>query len=212
MNIHLKQRVITRGVTLAESSAAVMMVHGRTQTTNDILELADRIDLPGVHYLAPQAADNSWYPSGFMAPLADNEPSLSYALESYHARVSDLLKQGIPKTRLVLLGFSQGACLTAEYAVRHPGRYGGIVLFTGGVIGPVGTEWVNSGSFQGTPVFLGASDIDSWVPEPRVLETGFVFKQMGADTTTRIYKGMGHIVNDEEIEFARKMIKQVLSN
>jgi len=209
MNIHLQELVVTRGESVADCSAVVMMVHGRNQTTDDILELVDRINLPGVHYLAPQAAGKSWYPSGFMAALEDNEPYLTYALECYHTRISELLAQGIPRTKLVLLGFSQGACLTAEYAVRNPGRYGGIVLYTGGVIGPEGTQWNQAGSFQGTPVFLGSSDTDSWVPESRVHETAHIFKQMGAETTTRIYKGMEHIINDDEVEFARRLIQQV---
>ncbi|MGG2198961.1 MULTISPECIES: alpha/beta hydrolase [Paenibacillus] len=211
MNIHLQQPVVTRGVPLDKSSAVVMMMHGRNQTTNDILELADRISLPDVHYVAPQAAGNSWYPNGFMSPLNDNEPYLSFALDCYHTRISELLEQGIPVTKLVLLGFSQGACLTAEYAVRRPGRYGGIVLYTGGVIGPEGMQRNVEGSFLDTPVFLGSSDIDGWVPEQRVLETAALYKQMGADTEARIYKDMDHIVNDDEIAFARALIRQVQS-
>lgn len=146
-----------------------------------------------------------------MEELSANEPNLSYALECYHLRVAELLAQGIPKSRLVLLGFSQGACLTAEYAVRHADRYGGIVLYTGGVIGPEGTKWEYGGSFKGTPVFLGSSNVDDWIPEARVHETAAIFKRMGADTTTRIYKGMEHIVNDDEIAFARRLIQQVQS-
>lgn len=212
MNIHLKQPVVKRGAPIEEARAVVIMVHGRNQTTEYVLDLADRINLSDVHYVAPQAAENSWYPSGFMAALSDNEPHLSYALDCYHKQVSELLEQGVPKHKLVLLGFSQGACLTAEYAVRHPDKYGGIVLYTGGVIGPNGTKWNHGGSFQGTPAFLGSSDIDDWVPEPRVHETATVLKQMGADVTACIYKGMDHLVNDDEIAFARRIIQQVQEN
>lgn len=211
MNSHLEQPVIRRGVPLKESRAAVIMMHGRNRTTEDILGLVDRINLPEVHYLAPQAAENSWYPSGFTAPLEENEPYLSDALDCCHARVSMLVEQGVPKSKIIWLGFSQGACLTAEYTVRHPDEYGGIVLYTGGVIGPGGTTWNKGGSFQGTPVFLGSSDIDSWVPESRVHATAAVFKQMGAKTTTEIYKGMDHLINDEEVMHARRMIERVQS-
>lgn len=209
MNMHLHERVILHGTPLKDCSAVVFMVHGRNQTTDYVLDLADRINLPGVHYLAPQAAGNSWYPSGFMAELSDNEPHLSCALDCYGVRISELLEQGIPKKKLVLLGFSQGACLTAEYVARNADRFGGVVLYTGGVIGPEGTEWNYGGSLKGTPVFLGSSDIDSWVPERRVYETAAVFKRMGADVTARIYKGMDHLVNDDEIAFARSVIQQV---
>lgn len=212
VNTHMEQPAITRGASLAECRAIALLVHGRNQTTSDILEIAERIALPAVHYVALQAAGNSWYPLSFMAAITDNEPYLSQALECYDARVTELLANGVPRTKLVLLGFSQGACLTAEYAVRHAAdRYGGIVLYTGGVIGPAGTQWEYGGSLQNTPVFLGSSDIDDWVPEARVRETEAVFRRMGADTTLRIYQGMDHVVNDDEIAFARWLLQRVQS-
>lgn len=209
MNIHLEQPVVTAGPPLEESTAVVLLYHGRGQTTGYVLELAERINVPDVHYVAPQAAENSWYPAGFMEERSKNEPYLQYALDSYHERVTELLAKGVAKERLILLGFSQGACLTAEYAYRNPDRYGGIILYTGGLIGPPETQWNKEGSFGGTPVFLGSSDNDSWVPESRVHTTDDVFKRMDAEITKRIYKGMGHEVNDDEIVFARKLIQKV---
>jgi len=192
--------------------AVVMVIHGRNQTTDYSIELIKRLNLPQVHCIAPQAAENSWYPNGFMAQIEENEPHLSYALESYRVRISQVLARGIDQEKLVLIGFSQGACLTAEYVYRNHGRYGGVVLFTGGLIGPKGISWDISGDLQGTPVFLGSSDVDEWVPEDRVLETAEVFKQMEAKVKTTIYKDMDHTVNDIEIEEARKIIRNVLQN
>ncbi|WP_158735740.1 alpha/beta hydrolase [Alteribacillus sp. YIM 98480] len=209
MSTHLEQPVIRQGASLLQSKAVVVMMHGRSQTTDDILSLVDRIDLPDVHYMAPQAAGNSWYPKGFMEKLSENEPHVSDALKSYHARITSLLEEGVPLNKIVLAGFSQGACLTAEYALRHPGRYGGLLLFTGGALGPEGTRWKPNGSFNETPVFLGSSDVDSWVPEKRVHETAAAFEQAGAHVTKKIYKGMDHLVNDEEIAAAREMIQKV---
>ncbi|MCM3713368.1 dienelactone hydrolase family protein [Alkalihalobacillus oceani] len=209
MNIHLQQPVVRRGPAVSEAQAVVFMVHGRDQTTEYVLNLVDRIQLPDVHYVAPQAAQNSWYPVGFMKEIAENEPYLSYALDCYEQRISELVAEGIPKSKIVLLGFSQGACLTAEFAVRRPERYGGIIVYTGGVIGPDGTKWNSQGSFQNTPVFLGSSDVDEWVPEQRIHDTAAIFNKLGAQTKTVIYKGMGHEINDDEIDFARELIRNV---
>lgn len=211
MNVHLEQPLYHAGVSLEKCKALVMLVHGRHQTAQYMLSLVDRINMPQVHYVALQAANNSWYPQKFMAPLEQNEPHLRFALETYHTHITQLVQQGIAKSKIVLLGFSQGACLTAEYAVRHADRYGGILLFTGGVIGPEGTRWNYEGEFKGTPIFLGCSDQDEWVPEHRVHETAEIFKRMGADTTVKIYKGMGHIINDDEIEQARNILGQVIA-
>lgn len=210
-NVHLATPPVTRGAPLAACSAVAVMVHGRNQTVDYMWDLAERIDLPDVHYVALQAAGHSWYPSGFMADTTENEPFLGHALEAFDARIQELLASGVPRTKMVLLGFSQGACLTAEYAVRYARRYGGIVLYTGGVIGPPGTQWVFPGSFQDTPVFLGTSDPDDWVPVRRVRETEVVFRAMKAATTLRIYPGMGHVVNDEEIDWARTLLQRVSS-
>ena len=186
-----------------------VMMHGRGRDTDDILGLADRVGIEDFSYLAPAAHEGSWYPYSFLEPIEKNEPRLSYALELYDEAVNGLLEQGIPRRRIVLAGFSQGACLTAEYAVRHADRYGGILLFTGGLIGPPGTRWEYGGSFGGTPVFLGTSDVDEFVPEERVRESAKVFEGMGADVTLRVYAGMDHAVNDDEIAVARNIIRGI---
>ena len=210
-NPHKGQPVATRGKLLDEDRGVVVMIHGRGRDTDDILGLADRIGDENVTYLAPAAKDNSWYPHPFMEPIEKNEPYLSYALEVYNDLINKLVGEGIPKRRIVLAGFSQGACLTAEYAVRSADRYGGILLFTGGLIGPPGTRWRHEDSFGGTPVFLGTSDVDEFVPEERVRESARVFERMGAKVDLRVYPGMDHIVNDDEIAAARKILQEVAS-
>lgn len=211
MNPHQGQPVTSRGTPLGQSEAVAVMMHGRNHSPEIILELADRINLPSFTYLAPAAANNTWYPSGFMDKFENNEPYLSYALEVYDQLVADLLNKGIAREKIVLIGFSQGACLTAEYAVRHAGRYGGIIIFTGGLIGPPGTRWDYEGSFHATPIFLGSSDTDAWVPLERVRESTRIFKQMGAEVTERIYPGMDHLVNDDEIACARTIMERVIT-
>lgn len=210
MNPHLKEKVIRRGTPLKDSKAIVILVHGRGQTAETMFELIERMNLTDTHYILPQAADNSWYPYGFMKTLSENEPYLSYSLECYQNWLNELFEQNISPKMIVLLGFSQGACLTAEYAVRNPQRYGGIILLTGGVIGPEGTSWEKNGSFDGTPVFLGSSDVDEWVPEKRVHESADIFLEMGGNVIKRIYKGRDHVVNDDEISFARKIIQNIM--
>ncbi len=209
MHHHEGQPVIMRGRPLKESHAAAIMMHGRGRTTDDILELADRIGNSAFTYLAPTARDNTWYPYSFMEATEKNEPFLTSALAIYDTLIAQLLEKGFSKEHIVLLGFSQGACLTAEYAVRHADRLGGIVLFTGGLIGPPGTSWNYPGSFQGTPIFLGASDVDGFVPLERVRESTVVFEQMGAQVIERVYPNMDHIINDDEIAIARSMMQAV---
>ena len=144
-----------------------------------------------------------------MAEREKNEPGLSSALYTLAALVNDVVAKGVPRERIVLLGFSQGACLTSEFAARNAARYAGIVAYTGGLIGPPGTAWNYGGSFDRTPVFLGCSDIDGHVPKTRVDESAAVFTRMGASVTERIYPGMGHLVNDDEIAFTQRLMDQV---
>lgn len=187
------------------------MVHGRDRETDDILGIADRLDLPEVAYLAPAAFEGSWYPNRFMEPLATNQPRLDQALECVGTLVAELTAVGIDTRRIVLLGFSQGACVVSEYAVRNARRYGGIIAFTGGVIGPPGTRWDYPGRFDGTPILLGTSDVDEWVPMARVQETARVMRGMGAEVEEIVYPGMDHIVNDDEIARAHNLIKRALN-
>lgn len=195
---HQGQPLRQAGAPLGSARAALVLVHGRGATAEDILTLAAEVDLPGFAYLAPQAAGNTWYPYRFLAPLADNEPGLSSGLAAIAAALERLAGAGIPPERTILLGFSQGACLSLEFAARHARRYGGLVGLSGGLIGPDGARRDYPGSLGGTPVFLGCSDVDPHIPKERVLHT--------AEVTARLYAGMGHTVNLDELDFVRRMM------
>ncbi len=186
----------------------MILVHGRGASAEDILTIADELMLSGVAYLAPQAAGSAWYPNPFMAPLEANEPYLSSALEVLSSLLSKV-EASIPAEKVVLLGFSQGACLTLEFAARHARRYGGVVGLSGGLIGPDNTPRDYSGDFQRTPVFLGCSDVDPYIPKERVIETGKVFERMGADVTVSLYPRLPHTVNADEIEAVRKIVSAI---
>jgi len=203
---HAGQPVIEAGLPLGQAPAAVIMVHGRGAGPENILDLVPRLERPNLTYLAPSAANRTWYPRSFMAPIASNEPGLSSALGVLASLLARIEAAGIPRSRVVLLGFSQGACLAAEFAVRHASHFGAVVVFSGGLIGPPGTRWDFDGSFDGTPVFFGCSDVDAHVPASRVLESADVFTRMGADATRRIYPGMGHLINEDEIAFAQLLL------
>jgi predicted esterase len=194
-----------RGPAVADASAVVVLLHGRGRDPDDVLELAERIGLGDIAYLAPAAPGNSWYPQSFLAPPEDNEPWLSRAL----ATVDELVRSVGDPRRVVLAGFSQGACLASEYALRNVRRYGGLLLYTGGFIGPPGSRPARTGSFDGTPAFLGSADPDDWVPAERVAETAGVLESLGARVTTRIYEGMDHLVNDLEIAAGRDLLRGV---
>ena len=207
---HQGQPIVHAGVPLKQSRAVVIMLHGRGASPQDILELQPYLSGPGVSYLAPAAAGPTWYPYSFLSPLDRNEPSLTSALEIVGELVADVEAQGVPRARVVLLGFSQGACLASEYAVRHPARYGAVIAFSGGLIGPPGTIWERTGSFDGTPVFLGCSDIDPHIPLARVNESADVFSRMGAEVIKKIYPGMGHTVSEDEISHGRGLLARLL--
>jgi phospholipase/carboxylesterase len=209
-NPHLGQPVLASGAPLEGCRAAALLFHGRGRTPEEMIALAARMAVPGVAYLAPTAAGNSWYPYSFLEPLERNEPALTHALAAYAAFVGELLARGIDRGRLVLIGFSQGACLTAEYAVRHTGRYGGVVLFTGGLIGPPGTRWEQSGAFDGTPIFLGGSMVDAFVPVARMRESAAIFRALGAQVTEQFYDQAGHIVTDGELVAARAIMQSAV--
>lgn len=206
---HADPQSVMAGLPLAESRRAVVMVHGRNASPRNILDLVPRLDRPAFSYVAPAAANNTWYPFSFLEQVAKNEPYLTSAMSRLERVVADLHAAGIPSERIALLGFSQGACLAAEFAYRHAQRFGGVVLFSGGLMGPPGTSWHSSRSFGGTPVFLGCSDIDAHVPQWRVDESADVFDRMDAVVTKRIYPGMGHLVSDDEIAAAQSLLDQV---
>ena len=185
---------------------AVIMIHGRGAGPRNILELVPSLERPDAAYMAPAAAGGTWYPQSFMAPMERNEPGITSGIAVVHSLIDEALAAGIASDRLVLLGFSQGACLVSTAAQRRPQRFGAIVVLSGGLIGPPDATWDEHGDFASTPVFLGCSDVDSHVPESRVRETAALFERMGADVTMRIYPGMGHLVNDDEIAWTRKRL------
>ena len=207
---HAGQPILAGGAPLDAAAAAMVMVHGRGATAESILALAQLFGREDFAYLAPAAAENTWYPYSFLAPLEQNEPWLSSALAAVGRAVEHATSVGVPAERLMLLGFSQGACLTLEYVARHPGRYGGVAALTGGLIGPDGTAREYGGSLAGTPIFIGSSDPDPHIPRQRVDESAAVLGGLGASVTRRIYPGMGHTVNEDEIQHIRVMMEDVL--
>src|SRR5262245_12497373 len=203
---HQGQPVLAAGEPLERAQAAMVLVHGRGATARDILTLTAELNQPGFAYLAPQAAGNTWYPYSFLAPIERNEPYLSSALATLGQVLEQIAAAGIPAERTILLGFSQGACLATEFAARNARRYGGLVGLSGGLIGPDGTPRDYPGALDGTPVFLGCSDVDPHIPAARVQHSAEVLRRLGGDVTARLYPGMGHTVNEDEIEFVRQMM------
>ena len=206
MDPHHGQPVVSEGAPLGQGRAVVIMVHGRGASPDAILSLVPRLARPAVTWLAPVAAGNMWYPYSFLSDTAKNEPFLSSALASLGRLVDDLGARGIARRNIVFLGFSQGACLSSEFLVRNPGTWGGLVVLSGGLIGPPGTTWPESGSFGQMPAFFGCSDVDSHIPRERVEDSAAVFERMGASVTVRLYAGMGHVVNEDEIDHAKAVI------
>lgn len=194
------------GMPIGTARAAVVLIHGRGASADGMLGLTDAFATSDVAYLAPQAPRGSWYPYSFLAPLDDNQPDLDHALDIIATLITDLNREGMPSERIVLLGFSQGACLSLEYAARNARRYGGVVGLSGGLIGPDGVQRAYQGSLQGTPVFLGCSDVDAHIPLARVEHTAEVMSGLGGEVTKRIYPGMGHTIAQDEIDHVRKML------
>ena len=207
MKPHAGAPLATAGMPLGNSPAIMIMVHGRNAAPANILDLVPRLGRPDFTYLAPAAAGKTWYPFSFMADTETNEPSLSSGLWVLEHLVDDVVARGIRKDHIILLGFSQGACLMSEFAIRHADRFGGVIAYSGGLIGEPGTTWEYPGTFAGTPVFLGCSDVDAHVPKTRVDESAAVFSRMVAVVTERIYPGMGHTVNDDEIAFTQTLME-----
>jgi predicted esterase len=192
------------------------MLHGRNAGPENILDLVPRLARPQCQYVAPAAPGRTWYPYSFMADIASNEPSLSNALAHVRKVIDDAINRGVAREKIVLLGFSQGACLATEFMIRNASRFGGLIAFSGGAIGPPGTTWATESSdgtekdFHGMPVFFGCSDVDAHVPAERVRESAAITAKMNATVTTRIYPGMGHLINDDEIAQAQALLDQVL--
>lgn len=207
---HQKLMPETHGASLDEAEGAVILVHGRGATAQSMFPMADEFGRSEVHYIAPRAENHTWYPYSFLAPTDKNQPGISSGLQLLHDTFPGLIEEGLDPEQIMLLGFSQGACLATEFVARHPQKMGGVVAFSGGLIGPEIDARQYDGSVDNTPVFLGCSDADPHIPKERVDETEEVFKKLNGNVTKRIYEGMPHTVNEDEINFVRGMIEEML--
>ncbi len=207
MTLHEGLPVLSAGEPLDHATRAMIMVHGRGASAEDILRLSDELAAPEMAYLAPQAANNEWYPRRFMVETALNEPWLGSGLDVIGGLVTRCTAAGIPHERIYLLGFSQGACLAVEYAARNPARYGGIYVLSGALIGGETEPRPKvEGSLAGTPVFLGCSNSDPHIPAERVRLSATQLKDLGAAVEMKLYPLMGHTVNAEEVQIVRGML------
>jgi len=200
------KETIKAGKSLDQAEKVLIMIHGRGGTAEDILSMAEYLNVSGFALVAPQATNNTWYPQSFLAPRAANEPSLSNALNTIKETVLNLEKEGFSKEQIYFLGFSQGACLTLDYVASNAARYGGVVAFTGGLIGEAVDHRNYHGDFDGTPIFIGSSDPDMHVPVSRVKESTTLLEDMGARVTEIIYENMGHTISHSEIAQVNKLI------
>jgi phospholipase/carboxylesterase len=201
-----QKNIITAGKELSEESKVLILLHGRGGSAEDILSLASHLQVPDFTLLAPQATNQTWYPYSFLAPPAQNEPWLSSALSLLEEVIEEVKQEGVPPEQIYFAGFSQGACLTLEFVTRNAARYGGVVAFTGGLIGDKIYPENYNGDFGGTPVFIGTSDPDPHVPVERVYATTNILKSMNAAVMEKIYTGMGHTINHDEIDQANKIV------
>jgi phospholipase/carboxylesterase len=205
----MTSNVIRAGAPLGAARAAMILVHGRGASAEGMLGLADAFGADDIAYVAPRARSGSWYPYSFMAPIAQNEPHLSSALKTISDVVEDLERQGMPAEKIVIAGFSQGACLALEFAARNARRFGGVAALSGGLIGPEGMPRDYAGSLADTPVFLGCSDVDFHIPLTRVNESTEVLSKLGGKVTEIIYPGMGHTIVKDEVEHVKTILKNL---
>jgi len=207
---HQDQPLVTEGEPVETATAAIVLVHGRGATARSIVGLGREVAQSGVAYLAPQAAGNEWYPNSFLAPVEQNEPGRTSGLEAVAGAVQRATDAGIATDRVLVVGFSQGACLASEFVARNPARYGGLAALSGGLIGETIDPGDYEGDLAGTPAFFGCSDADPHIPEERVHETAGIFERLNAAVTKRLYAGMGHGVNQDEIDHVSGMVADLL--
>ncbi|QHN04686.1 phospholipase [Granulicella sp. WH15] len=208
---HAGAAVIQRGTPLASSRGALILLHGRGASAEDILGLGNELRLPDVTLLAPQAMGHTWYPNSFLAPIENNEPWLTSALALIQSIVQGCVDAGVSTERIAISGFSQGACLSSEFVARHPQRYAALIAFTGGLVGPLGSDLHHPGSLAGTPVLLSSGDPDPHVPWSRVLETAETLAGMGAVVETKRYAGRPHTVLHDEVRMAQYLLAPIFT-
>jgi phospholipase/carboxylesterase len=202
----MNTEIITDGVSLDQAKKALIMIHGRGAGAHDILSVARHLKVDDFALVAPQAENRTWYPYSFLVPIEENEPSFSKSLDAIHQVVVAIQQNGIEKENIYFLGFSQGACLALEFTARNAAKYGGVVAFTGGLIGDKVYEDHYDGNFENTPIFIGTSDPDFHVPVERVNETEALLQKMGASVTKKIYTNMGHTISQDEIDLANELV------
>jgi phospholipase/carboxylesterase len=209
---HAGQPIKTAGAPKEAAEAALVLLHGRGARPGSVLDIADELGLSGVTHIAPEAYHNTWYPNSFMADRELNQPHLDSALRAVDDAVELALDAGVPREKIVVTGFSQGACLASEYVYRNPVRYGGMAALSGGLIGQDGMSWPEAAgeSLDGTPAFFGCSDEDPHIPESRVHESADAYDTRGADVTKRLYEGMGHQINQDEMDWLRGTVSDLL--
>lgn len=207
---HSGQVVMAAGAPLDQAGAVVIMLHGRGASAADILSLSERLKIPDLAFLAPQAAQSTWYPNRFLAPIQSNQPFLDSALKQIEILAGQAAVAGIPSERTCLLGFSQGACLALEFAARSGLRWGGVFGLSGGLIGPPGTPRSYPTGSQGTPVLLGCSVPDPHIPRESVIESARLLEGLGMQVDLRLYPDLGHTVNLDEVDAVRAILAQVL--
>jgi phospholipase/carboxylesterase len=207
---HQGQSLLTTGEALGSARAAMIMVHGRGATARGILGMAGEFDTEEVAYLAPQAQRSEWYPQSFLAPVEQNEPGRSSGLQAIDDALTEVTESGISAERTLIMGFSQGGCLATEYVARNPRRYGGLAALSGGLIGETIDPDDYEGDLEGMPAFFGCSDVDPHIPAERVHESARVFEKLGAGVEKRLYEGMGHTVNEDELQYVSGLIQNMV--
>ena len=200
------QNIITAGKDISEAKKALVMLHGRGGNAREFLSLANHLNVSDFALFAPQATNSSWYPHSFLAKPAENEPWLSSALKILNDLLQEIKSKGITSENIYFIGFSQGACLTAEFVTRNASRFGGVVLFTGGFIGDKIYTENYKGDFAGTPVFIGTGNPDAHVPVERVNETSKIMEKMNAAVTVKVYDNRPHSISQDEIKTANEII------
>jgi predicted esterase len=210
VHIHQEQKILKIGANIEEAELIVILLHGRGATAESMLPIANAMQTSNTHFLIPQAAHNRWYPNTAFGPLEANEPDLSSALQKIADIIDDLKNQGFSTEQIAIGGFSQGACLAAEFVARNAMQYAGVFIYSGALIGPPGMERAYQGSLDQTPIFIGGSDIDPWINHDFMQEAAKVFEQMDANVDFRTYSGMGHTVNEDEINAVKSIFNQAI--